>query len=69
MQCIALNSNLINTSIVIALNEEMTEQQISTQQSYCEVYEIDVVDSNTNLKILGKLFCSNAHLDEYVKAR
>jgi hypothetical protein len=37
-------------------------------QSYCEVCGIDV-DSQTNLRRFGKLFCSEEHLNQYVKSR
>lgn len=35
---------------------------------FCEVCGIDV-SSNTNLKRFGKLFCSEGHMDQYVKSR
>lgn len=44
------------------------EQQISKEQSYCEVCGIDV-DASTNLKRFGKLFCSESHLNQYLEAR
>lgn len=44
----------------------MTEELISP--GFCEICGIDV-SSNTNLKRFGKLFCSEGHMDEYVKAR
>lgn len=39
-----------------------------SSQSYCEVCGIDV-DPNTKLKRFDKLFCSDEHMDQYVKAR
>lgn len=36
--------------------------------NYCEVCGIDV-DSSTNLKRFGKLFCSEDHMNQYVLAR
>ena len=44
----------------------MTEE-LSTAV-YCEVCGIDI-NSNTNLKRFGKLFCSEGHMDQYVKSR
>jgi anaerobic ribonucleoside-triphosphate reductase len=44
----------------------MTENVIT--QSYCEVCGIDV-DPQTNLRRFGKPFCSDEHLDQYVKSR
>ena len=37
-------------------------------QSYCEVCGIDV-EPQTNLRRFGKLFCSDDHLNQYVKSR
>jgi len=39
-----------------------------SSQGYCEVCGIDV-DPNTKLKRFDKLFCSDEHMDQYVKAR
>lgn len=39
-----------------------------TIQNYCEVCGVDV-DSQTNLRRFGKLFCSEEHLNQYVKSR
>lgn len=39
-----------------------------SSQSYCEVCGIDV-DPNTKLKRFDKLFCSDEHMDQYVKVR
>jgi lipoate-protein ligase B len=44
----------------------MTEEL--TTQSYCEVCGIDV-NHDTDLKRFGKRFCSEAHMDQYVKAK
>jgi hypothetical protein len=44
----------------------MTEE-ISTAR-YCELCGIDV-EQNVNLKRFGKLFCSEDHMNQYVKAR
>ena len=45
---------------------DMTEEL--TTPSFCEVCGIDV-SSNSNLKRFGKLFCSEGHMDQYVKSR
>ena len=45
----------------------MTDQQ-SGSQYYCEVCGIDV-SYNTELKRFGKLFCTQEHMEQYVKAR
>ena len=44
----------------------MTEE-LSTAH-YCELCGIDV-GPNVNLKRFGKLFCSEDHMNQYVKAR
>jgi hypothetical protein len=44
----------------------MTEQTSST--SYCEVCRLDV-KQYTDLKRFGKLFCSQEHMEQYVKVR
>lgn len=44
----------------------MTEE-LSTAR-YCEVCGVDV-EQNVNLKRFGKLFCSEEHMNQYVKAR
>jgi len=36
--------------------------------SYCEVCGMDV-GADTDFKRFGKLFCSQEHMDQYVKAR
>lgn len=41
-------------------------QQVS--QAYCEVCGIDV-KADTNLKRFGKYFCSDEHMQQYVKAK
>lgn len=51
------------TTITTASQEK---QQLQTY--YCEVCGIDA-NPNTNLKRFGKLFCSDIHLDLYVRAR
>lgn len=43
----------------------MTEQ---LSKPYCEVCGIDV-NSDTELKRFGKFFCSNEHMEQYVKAK
>ncbi len=43
----------------------MTEQ---VSQPYCEVCGIDVAP-NTNLKRFGKFFCSDEHMQQYVRAK
>lgn len=35
---------------------------------YCEVCGLDI-NSNTNLERFGKLFCSEDHMNQYVKTR
>ena len=45
----------------------MSEEEQSTA-NYCEVCGIDV-DQNTKLKRFGKFFCSEEHLNQYIKAR
>ena len=45
----------------------MTDQQIDSQY-YCEVCGIDV-KQNEDLKRFGKHFCSEEHMEQYVKAR
>ena len=44
----------------------MTEQESS--ESYCEVCGIDI-KTDTDLKRFGKLFCSQEHMEQYVKAK
>lgn len=44
----------------------MTEQESS--ESYCEVCGIDV-KTDTDLKRFGKFFCSQEHMEQYVKAK
>lgn len=43
----------------------MTEQ---VSQPYCEVCGVDV-KADHNLKRFGKFFCSDGHVQQYVKAR
>lgn len=43
------------------------EEQLSNP-SYCETCGIDV-ESNTELKRFGKIFCSQEHMNQYVIAR
>lgn len=43
----------------------MTEQ---VPQPYCEVCGIDV-KADANLKRFGKFFCSDEHMQQYVRAR
>lgn len=45
----------------------MTDQQLGSQY-YCEICGIDV-RQDTELKRFGKLFCSEEHMEQYVKAR
>jgi hypothetical protein len=45
-----------------------TEELLTQSTNYCEVCGIEV-NSNTNLKRFGKLFCSDEHLSQYVRAR
>ena len=42
-------------------------EEISTAR-YCELCGVDV-EQNVNLKRFGKLFCSEEHMNQYVKAR
>lgn len=44
----------------------MAEQ--ASSGSYCEVCGVDV-KQDTNLKRFGKLFCSQLHMEQYVKAK
>lgn len=44
----------------------MTEQ--ASYESYCEVCGIGV-KADTDLKRFGKLFCSQEHMAQYVKAK
>ena len=44
----------------------MTEQ--TSSESYCEVCGIDV-KTDTDLKRFGKFFCSQEHMEQYVKAK
>lgn len=50
----------------ILLFYHMTEE-LSTAR-YCELCGVDV-QPNVNLKRFGKLFCSEDHMNQYVKAR
>jgi len=43
----------------------MTEQ---ASGSYCEVCGMDV-EADTDFKKFGKVFCSQEHMDQYVKDR
>ena len=44
------------------------QEQHSDSQYYCEVCGIDV-SKDTELKRFGKLFCSDEHMEQYVRAR
>jgi hypothetical protein len=50
----------------VSRGRDMTEQASST--SYCEVCRLDV-KQDTVLKRFGKLFCSQEHMEQYVKVR
>lgn len=43
----------------------MTEQ---VSQTYCEVCGIDV-QADSTLKRFGKFFCSNEHMQQYIRAK
>ena len=49
----------------------MTEQQAEkSSESYCDVCGIRVKqDTETELKRFGKFFCSNEHMEMYIKAK
>lgn len=47
----------------------MIEQQAEKKvEQYCELCGIDV-RQDTELKRFGKFFCSNEHIEEFVKAK
>ncbi len=49
--------------------QKMTETSSGTRQlNYCEICGIEV-PADTELKRFGKLLCSKAHLNQYVRAR
>ena len=49
--------------------QKMTETSSGSHQlNYCEICGIEV-PADTELKRFGKLLCSNAHLNQYVRSR
>lgn len=54
-------------TIITDVSEEKNQKQ-QLQNYYCEVCGIDV-ESDTDLRRFGKLFCSDPHLNMYVRAR
>lgn len=57
---------MIEETMTTATTSQEKKQQ--PQDSCCEVCGIDV-SPDTNLKRFGKLFCSDTHLNLYVRAR